>query len=419
MSLLSEIAGLLTDDDLGVRTEVIYLLYLKAGKNGLKLLEEYLNHNDPRLQTAAVACMAEHQLLEARELLDEDRLETFLVRTDADAETGRIEVARLLGLLEGDHYRVFLAQLMADRSLAVVQAAIASCGRRRDPDFVEPLIDRLASYSNRAAAKDALAAYGKSILPLLSERLLTAATPPSIRRNLPGVMWRIRDSESVQALIRSVRSTPPSLRFFVVKALNKLHRAVPGLRFDTRSVHALIVAEIEDFERNRQNLLAVAAATRTPAGELLVRALRERCSLSLELVFRLLGLVHPTPDMRGAYLGIVGDRPTLRSSASEYLDNYLQGELRWRILLVIEQWTEIRRLDKKADPPQDGSGIESVCRELLTRDDPWLQALALANLANALPLKIAAVALSFAEHPDPFLRETARSLSNPGPAAGQ
>ena len=29
---------------------------------------------------------------QARELLDEDRLEVFLIRTDSDAETGRVEV---------------------------------------------------------------------------------------------------------------------------------------------------------------------------------------------------------------------------------------------------------------------------------------------------------------------------------------
>src|SRR5690606_14657634 len=68
MSLLSEIEALLGDDDLGVRREAIYLLYLKAGAARTELLRQFLNHADPRLQTAVVACLAEHHLPEAHDL---------------------------------------------------------------------------------------------------------------------------------------------------------------------------------------------------------------------------------------------------------------------------------------------------------------------------------------------------------------
>ena len=231
-------------------------------------------------------------------------------------------------------------------------------------------------------------------------------------------MWRIRDAESIQTLIKSVRLTPPALRYFVVKALNKLHRAVPGLRFDSRSVYALILAETDDFDHNRRFWLALAQKGCSPRQELLLRALRERCALSLELIFRLLGLVHPSPDMLSAYLGIVGDKPSLLSSAAEFLDNYLQGELRWRILLVIEQWTEIRKLKGEGVPSLANPTIETILMELLRREDPWLQALALTNLAVSSPARIGENAGQFAGHPDPFLRETAACLQATNPSGG-
>lgn len=413
MSLLSEVEALLQDDDLGVRTEVIYLLYLKAGNQGRELLKDYLNHVDPRLQTAAVACLAEHQLAEARELLDEDRLEVFLVRTDSDAETGRVEVAKLLGILPGDHYRVFLAQLLADSSPVVESAAILSCGRRRDPDFLEPLIQRLKDYRFRAVTKDALADYGKSMLPLFSQRLLDSATNASIRRNLPGVIWRIRDPESVQTLFRAVRSTPPSLRFFVVKGLNKLHRAVPNLRIDSKAVQELIFAEIADFDRNQAFMYELAASELNHEMRCIIKALKERCALSLELVFRLLGLIHPTSDILGAYWGVVGNRENSRSSAIEYLDNYLQGELRWRLLTVIEQWTELRRSDPTARPaPVDVFSVESTLLRILEVPDPWLQTLALACAAPLKSARFKAIAPKFLSDPDEFLSETAQYLLN-------
>ena len=411
MSLLSEVEALLQDDDLGVRTEVIYLLYLKAGNQGLKLLEEYLNHADPRLQTAAVACLAEHQLAEARELLDEDRLEVFLIRTDSDAATGRVEVAKLLGILPGDHYRVFLAQLLADTSPVVESAAILSCGRRRDPDFLEPLIQHLKDYRFRAVTKDALAAYGKSLLPLFSQRLLDSATDASIRRNLPGVIWRIRDPESVQTLLRAVRSTPPSLRFFVVKGLNKLHRAVPNLRIDSKAVQELIYAEIADFDRNQAFMHDLAASELNREMRCIIKALKERCALSLELVFRLLGLIHPTADILGAYWGVVGSRESSRSSAIEFLDNYLQGELRWRLLLVIEQWTELRRSETVVKRTiTDASTVELTLLRILEVPDPWLQTLALACAAPLNSARFKAIAPKYLSDPDPFLSETAQYL---------
>ncbi len=413
MSLLSEVETLLQDDDLGVRTEVIYLLYLKAGDRGAQLLKDYLNHADPRLQTAAVACMAEHQLVEARELLDEDRLEVFLVRTDADAETGRVEVAKLLGILQGDHYRVFLAQLLADASPAVESAAVLSCGRRRDPDFIDPLIARLANYRFRAVAKDALAAYGKSLLPLLSQRLVDPRVDPSIRRNLPGVIWRIRDHESVQTLLQGVRATPPALRFFVVKGLNKFHRAVPNQRIDPGAVQDLIFGEIADFDRYQTFLRDLSVSDNRADMRCLMQALKERCALSLEIVFRLLGLIHPTADILGAYWGVVGNRESSRSTAIEFLDNYLQGELRWRLLLIIEQWSELRQPDlftKRAAPESTPVSVESTLLRILEVPDPWLQTLALACAAPLGSQRLRALAPRFLDNPDPFLSETAQYL---------
>lgn len=415
MSLLSEVETLLQDDDLGVRTEVIYLLYLKAGDQGGQLLGEYLNHADPRLQTAAVACMAEHQLVEARDLLDEDRLEVFLVRTDADAETGRVEVAKLLGILQGDHYRVFLAQLLADAAPAVESAAILSCGRRRDPDFIEPLIQRLANYRFRAVAKDALAAYGKSLLPLLSQRLLDPHAEPSVRRNLPGVIWRIRDPESVQSLLRAVRLTSPSLRFFVVKGLNKFHRAIPNVRIDAGAVQNLILGEIADFDLYQTFLRDLSAFGHRPDLRCLMQALKERCALSLEIVFRLLGLIHPTSDILGAYWGVVGNRESSRASAVEFLDNYLQGELRWRLLLIIEQWAELRQHDlhaKSAATNPSTATVEETLLRILEVPDPWLQTLALACAAPLTSQRLRAMAPKFLDNPDPFLSETAHFLLN-------
>lgn len=336
MSLLSEIEALLGDDDLGVRREAIYLLYLKAGAAKTELLRQFLNHADPRLQTAVVACLAEHQLLEAHDLLDEDRLETFLVRTDGDAETGRLETAKLLGVLAGEHFGVFLAQLLADESPIVVREAIASAGRRRDANFIPALIDKLADRRFRGAAKPALAAYGPEILPRLQTLLLDPATPNVIRRNVPSVIHRIIHQQSVDLLIVAAGQVPDHQKFAIVRALNKLRQASPRLRFPPAAIADLVVAEA------RRALLLVEAGmilsreTTDAVDRLCLRAVNERRRDALELVFRLLGLLYPSQDIYGAYLRISSDRREHQINAVEYLSNRLTGAVRGHVLPLIE-----------------------------------------------------------------------------------
>ncbi len=385
MSLLSEVEALLADEDLGVRREAIYLLYLRAGDNRAGLLEDFLNHSDPRLQTAAIACLAEHKIPEAQELITEDRLETFLVRTDADAETGRMEAAALLGVLSGEHYRVFLAQLMADESPAVVREAIAAVGRQRDHNFVSTVLEKLADRRYRSAAKLALANFGIAILPVLDATLRDNTAPEVLRRNIPSVLHRIVHQQSVNLLLNAFTAVPPELRPYVARGLNKLRNQSRRLRFDRAAVNRLLFDEVRRYLLLLEMELVLTEQADAAAEKLCLRAIVEERAGSLETIFRLLGLQYPSQDIHNAYFGITSERRELKASAAEYLSNVLVGPAHAMLLPLLEGHSPRRILElASATYVRHMKSLPDVYKVMLEGSSTWLRACAL-NAARTRP----------------------------------
>ncbi len=408
MRLLSKIEALLNDEDLGVRREAIYFLCLKQRERAEEILRGFLSHENPRLQTAAIAAMAEHQMEEAHALLTEDTLEIFLVRSDEDAETGREEVAKLLGLLQGEHYRVFLAQLMADTSPRVVKAAIASAGRKRDPDFIPHLLEMLPNSTYRHDTKEALAGYGVEILPQLQELLLSESERLMIRRNIPSVIARIESQRSVDILTEALLNIRPDLKFYVVKALNRLRNQGGGMKFPEARLDAVLLDETRSYFEILKILSFHTQFDSDNPARLLKRALQERLDLNLERIFRLLGLAYPPKDIFTAYLGITSTSRLSRANALEFLENVLRGEIKRCLLPLLDeapQQTLITRGDEIFTTRIES--LDGALEHLLRGRDVWLKTCALYYLAGRVPAHLRSLVEQMASDTDLVVKETA------------
>lgn len=412
MNWLADINALLDDPDLGVRREALHLLYLRAGSERMRFVEEQLNHFDPRRQTAMLACMARHRLPESEKLLDEERLETFLVRQDADAEAGRIEVARVMGVLSAEHYRIFLAQLLADSSVNVVHAAIAAVGHRRDADFIPTLYDFLASPRSRNAAKEALAEFGTPILPFLRDGLLSAQTAPRLREQIPSVIYRIVAPESVALLVDCAAQLPPPLRWRTIRALNKLLATSSRLKFPATRIDKLIVAECEELFRYIEMLAILAEGADTEANRLLIRAIAERKRLGREMAFRLLGLRFDRVAIYNGYLRISDPRHDARAGALEYLSNVLPAQYRSQLLAVIEEYAPQEAL-RRASLYYDRRirDREALVETLLTGRDDWLKACAVNTLTATETKATVDRVRTLCQDRDAVVRETALAVT--------
>ena len=73
------------------------------------------------------------------------------------------------------------------------------------------------------------------------------------------------------------------------------------------------------------------------AGTLLARALKEKHARAMNRTFTLLGLVHPPTDIGAVRHAINDGDAKVRSRAIEYLDNLLEGDVRRRVMLLVDE----------------------------------------------------------------------------------
>jgi CRP-like cAMP-binding protein len=79
---------------------------------------------------------------------------------------------------------------------------------------------------------------------------------------------------------------------------------------------------------------------------LLARALREKRTRAVNRIFVLLGLIYSQGDVAAVRHALRDSDVRMRSRALEYLDNILQGDVRKRVMLLVEDMPEEERVRK-------------------------------------------------------------------------
>ena len=129
---------------------------------------------------------------------------------------------------------------------------------------------------------------------------------------------------------------------------------------------------------------------RLPAGSTLALALEQKLARIKDRIYRLLTLVYPWRDIAAAQWTLANGDARSRASASEYLDNILEGELRKRIMPVLEEMPveeKVRRGNVLLKTrPRD---VEETLLQLINDED---QVVAAAAIDTARAHKIWALA---------------------------
>jgi AAA family ATP:ADP antiporter len=210
-------------------------------------------------------------------------------------------------------------------------------------------------------------------------------------------------------LLDNLLETDTTIRSQIINALNKIHQLHPEIELDTQLLETVLAAEIMGHYRSYQILesLRIPGDGDEPA----IRALGESIQQELARIFRLLGLLYPHLDLQSAYFGLQSNNVTVYDNALEFLENVLKSQLRGMLVPL---------LDGKVSP-RERAGIaerfvrtrvesrEQAVAELVASDDPWLKSCG-AYAIGSLGIKSLEAELSRClEHPDPLLRETART----------
>ena len=412
-ALIPDIEELLNDSNSQVRREAVSFLLQRRKGFDFTQTRKYLDHQNLKVQAAAVQYIAESGSAEEQRLITREIIEPLLAYHGTEAVAIRAQIVKALGALHDPSLRHFLLEHRKDPSPIVVNEVICSAGRMRDRHFVPWLISNLATTQHRAAARCALTAFHTHILGTLYDYLTDKTEDFSVRVNIPRIFASIPNQESVDLLTRSYEILDPVLQYPVVKALNKLRTQYPELRYNTQQVDRWLIEETQSYYENLQILHLYRAVQDSPASDLLKRALQEKMTRNIEMMFRLLGLCYSPKDMYSAYSAFVSREKQMRASAIEFLDSILRKESKRYLLPILDGASELYTIQQgqelfRVKIDERKKAVETV----MHGRDSWLKACAMFTLPELHDKELLILAREASQDSDHVVRETADLVLN-------
>jgi ATP/ADP translocase/HEAT repeat protein len=329
------VAEALRDSDPDVQLEAARYLYCQLTDNHVERLRQGLQHDDPQIRAATVAVIAEEGGRREYELVSESLLRRLVDLDGQQGRESRAQVARILGVLDRPYRNELLRRLLRDDAPEVVRAAIKAAGQTEDRSFVDPLVKFLDEDAFEAEAQEALTSFGGEIFGTLYDYLVDEELPLRIRRRIPPIFGAQPRPFAMTLLVRSLDRVPIPVRHAVAKALSKVHQG-GDFPVDTDTVGGAVEDEIKHYTALGQILRRFRrtdAVRDVPIGPDQLRTLRAE---ALECIFRLLGLQYDQRDIYDAYLGVTSSDPTLRDSATEFVDNLVDYDTRRMLMPLLD-----------------------------------------------------------------------------------
>lgn len=406
---ITELAGvveeMLRDSDPEVRIEAMRARFLLGGgDNPIASLEEFLESKDPTLRRSAFLAIAEFASLE-----DDARVRMWMERWLQAGVPERSTVAEAIGRRSADSAVVeLLTPLVRDAVPEVRAPALISAGRLRRRTLAPVLLDALAEPRMRAHARQGLVAFGEHVVGTLGDYLSDTGVALEVRREIPRVLRDIGSEEAVAALFRSRDRRDVRLDHRVLKAANHIRSRDERMPFPVAQIR-------QDLDHDiRSHLFALVHYRSCPIGaqrtaeRLLCIALNERMDEALNRIFRRLALIYSPVDIFATYRGVISENPRVRGNALEYIENALSADDCARVLPLVDDSGDERRLHfAETRYGMRFLGFSESLDEILQGDDPWLRTCALYVVGSRRERSLLPRVELFVASRDPHERETA------------
>ena len=377
----------LTDEDGEVRLAAARALATMRGRSAAEVMRPFLASPDANLVVTAAAALASSEH-EPDVATAEETLRRFAADTRESSAELRRQVARALGLVQNPRFRPLLVPLMYDTDYYVARAAINSAGTIGGDDFlyVATLVSVMRNRRLKGPARKVLVEYGEAVVAPLAYFMTDKDEDIWVRRHVPGTLAEIHTPASVAALMGALDDPDGFLRYKAISALLRLRRDHPELAIDRAVIERQVVREAGrafDALTLYTNLFVSGGLDKT---SLLARALEEKRGRAMNRVFQLLSLVHTPGDIAAVRATLqTGDTRT-KSGAIELLDNLLAGDVRRKVMLLVEDMPAEERVRKGnviyRTRPRD---IEDTLAQLI-HDENQVTAAAAIHLVEARQL---------------------------------
>jgi AAA family ATP:ADP antiporter len=337
----------LKDRDSSVRIAAVSAIAVLKGQAAIDVMRPFISKQDPALAIVAAAALAGSSNPDDVTIAEET-LRRFSSDTREKGAEWRLHVARGLGDVKNPAFRPLLVPLMYDSNLDVARAAIESAGTLGAGDFlfVPPLVSLLRNRRLKSSARAVLVGYGEEVIAPLAYFMRDGEEDIWIRRHVPSTLALLPFQSSVDALTTALDDKDGFLRFKATMALDQLRREHPELAIDPKVVTRHINAEAArafNALTLYHNLFVAGGLDRNC---LLARTLTEKQARAVNRTFNLLGLIQPRSDVAAVRHALKDSDGRVRSRAIEYLDNLLEGDVRRRVMLLVDEMPIDERIRK-------------------------------------------------------------------------
>jgi HEAT repeat protein len=345
------------------RDQAVWALARLSPERAERLLPALLDSPDIGLRCAAIGALLHTQ--GGSEAVAS--LSALLARGAQAPVAERREVAKLLGRLRDSRFAQPLARYLADADTSVRRVAIEAAGVGGYLELAPRLLSFLTWSKERRVTREALAALGDQVMPLLEVTLNNRAAPLAQRLQLPRVLRLIGTSDALHALLFSNVRDDAFLHFRIGAEMSRLRDEHPEHPVDSERVHEAMGRRRETYRALVEPFRDLRAALGDDS--LLTRAVGDRLDQALELSFFLLGLLYTPQTMRRVHQHLVGKDPRRRAYALELMENLAAEEDRELVLEQVE--AHHREL-----PPGAAGRIEVHLEALVQSEDVVLRACA-------------------------------------------
>ena len=376
---LPQVRRMLSDSDSAVRSAAIVAIGHINNEDAATLSRPLLSDPDPRIRVTAAVVLAASPAPG-----DVEAAESVLVELAADARESargaRRDVAAAIRYIPEPPFRRLLIPMLYDAAPEVADEAMESVKAAGTSDFVfvPTLVALLRNRQLKARAREVLVSYGEPVIDVLAHFMRDPDEDIWVRRHIPGTLAHIVSQKSVDVLVATLEEPDGFLRFKAIAALERLRRTDTPLSFPREPLEA---ATLQDGRRYFNYLSLhdnLFGTDRLPRATLLAKTLEQKLDRTKDRIYRLLALVYPWKDIAAAQWTLRYGDARGRASASEYLDNILTGQLRRRIMPVLEDLPlpeKVRRGNVLLKTrPRD---VEETLLQLINDDDQVVAACAI------------------------------------------
>ncbi|MBT8178714.1 MAG: MFS transporter [Flavobacteriaceae bacterium] len=355
-SLTTEVSQLLSSGDEELITATLDYLLLHASEDRGIVFDNYLEHNDPVISRAALFCLA-------KEARDNPTLHHHYALKERIAQSIQSErekganflyaptMMNTIGAANIPEFYPVLSQALKSRDENHQRAAIRAIGLSIHPHFLPELLPFLSNKSLRVHVTEALIPYGPQLVPYLIDVIHNRTISLQLCRLIPGVFRSIPSQSAVNALMGLLEDPDLTIRQEAIRSLSDIKKNHPEIRFDHLKVVRKILEECKMYHqtlsamhsqiiisfRNRTKSRQLVSDEEREARTSLLEILERRLDAGLERIFKLLGLKYSPNEIEIAYEGILSDQHDAQTRAIEYLDNLLYGDLKRKLLPIIEE----------------------------------------------------------------------------------